>query len=56
MKKDLNEIAAVEKAISKKYGSETITNPSQPGMMQRKKSIEQVKIAKEDDSSKRALK
>ena len=27
MKKDLNDIAAVEKAISKKYGDETIVNP-----------------------------
>ena len=27
MSKDLNDIAAVEKAISKKYGTETITNP-----------------------------
>jgi len=27
MKKDLNDIASVEKAISKKYGVETIVNP-----------------------------
>ena len=27
MKKDLNYIAAVEKAIKKKYGSEAIDNP-----------------------------
>ena len=27
MKKDLNDVASVEKAISKKYGEETIINP-----------------------------
>tara|TARA_R100001510_G_C7653604_1_gene211900 strand:- start:1930 stop:2301 length:372 start_codon:yes stop_codon:yes gene_type:complete len=27
MKKDLNEIAAIEKAIEKKYGSEAVKNP-----------------------------
>ncbi len=44
MKKDLNDIAAVEKAISNKYGKETITNPKSTWDDSKEKEyIEQVK-------------
>jgi len=53
MKKDLNDVAAVEKAISKKYGSETIANPKSTWDENKEKDyIEQVKKeAEKDDSS-----
>lgn len=44
MKKDLNDIAAVEKAISNKYGKEAITNPKSTWDDSKEKEyIEQVK-------------
>ena len=44
MKKDLNDIAAVEKAISNKYDKETITNPKSTWDDSKEKEyIEQVK-------------
>ena len=44
MKKDLNDIAAIEKAISKKYGNETIVNPKSTwDETKEKEYIEQVK-------------
>jgi len=52
MKKDLNDIAAVEKAISKKYGEETITNPKSTwDEVKEAQYIEQLKeIVKKDAS------
>lgn len=44
MKKDLNDIASVEKAISSKYGDETIVNPKSTWDENKEKEyIEQVK-------------
>tara|TARA_Y100000356_G_C11043512_1_gene174863 strand:+ start:97 stop:492 length:396 start_codon:yes stop_codon:yes gene_type:complete len=55
MKKDLNEIAAIEKSISKKYGDEAVVNPKSTWDEDKEKEyIEQVKkIAKtEKDEAK----
>jgi|TARA_B100001094_G_scaffold243738_1_gene239856 hypothetical protein len=52
MKKDLNDIAAVEKAISKKYGDETIVNPKSTWDENKEKEyIEQVKQEAKKDIS-----
>jgi hypothetical protein len=52
MKKDLNDIAAVEKAISSKYGDETIVNPKSTWDEDKEKDyIEQVKKETEKDDS-----
>ena len=52
MKKDLNDIAAVEKAISKKYGDETIVNPKSTWDENKEKEyIEQVKKEAKKDIS-----
>ena len=50
MKKDPNDIAVVEKAISKKYGSETVVNPKSTWDESKEKDyIKQVKkVAKKD--------
>jgi len=59
MKKDLNEIAAIEKSISKKYGDEAVVNPKSTWDENKEKEyIEQVKkIAKtEKDDAKTPLK
>jgi hypothetical protein len=46
MKKDLNDIAAIEKSISKKYGNDAITNPKSTWDENKEKEyIEQVKKA-----------
>ena len=52
MSKDLNDIAAVEKAISSKYGDETITNPKSTWSEDKEKDyIEQVKKEAQKDIS-----
>tara|TARA_R110000824_G_scaffold151992_2_gene323079 strand:- start:6751 stop:7152 length:402 start_codon:yes stop_codon:yes gene_type:complete len=53
MKHDSNEIAAIEKSISKKYGNEAIINPKSTWTDSKEKDyIEQVKkIAKSDKES-----
>jgi hypothetical protein len=59
MKKDLNDIASVEKAISKKYGIETIVNPKSTwDEFKEAEYIEQLKevMKRTDDSSKDAPK
>ena len=59
MKNDLNDIAAVEKAISKKYGDEAIVNPKSTwDSAKEEQYIEQLKkIAQTDlESSKKAPK
>lgn len=59
MKKDLNDIAAVEKAISTKYGMEAVTNPKSTWDERKEKEyLEQVKkIAKtENDTPKKGSK
>jgi len=59
MKRDTNDIAALEKAISKKYGMETIVNPKSTWDPEKEDAyIEQVKkVAKsEEESPKKASK
>ena len=59
MRKDLNEIAAVEKAISNKYGVETIVNPKSTWDEQKEKEyIHQLKkiVKSEDGDAKRPSK
>ena len=52
MKKDPTDIAAMEKAISNKYGSETIANPKSTWDESKEKDyMEQVKLAAEKDST-----
>jgi len=52
MKKDLNDVAAVEKAISSKYGDETITNPKSTWNENKEREyIEQVKKEVERNNS-----
>ena len=52
MSKDPNDIAAVEKAISKKYGSETIANPKSTWDEEKEREyIEQLKKIAEKESS-----
>ena len=52
MSKDLNDIAAVEKAISKKYGDEAIINPKSTWDDEKEKEyIEQVKKIAEKDNN-----
>ena len=55
MKKDLNDIASVEKAISRKYGEETIINPKSTwDEIKEEMYIEQLKevVKKDTESSK----
>jgi hypothetical protein len=52
MSKDLNDVAAVEKAISKKYGTETITNPKSTWDEEKEKEyIEQLKKIAEKENN-----
>ena len=48
MKNDFNDIAAVEKAISKKYGDDAVANPRSGWCPEKEKEyIEQVKVSEE---------
>ena len=52
MKKDLNYIAGLEKAIAEKYGKETVENPAKHWSPEKeKKYLEQLKKTKEDQTS-----
>jgi len=53
MSKELNDVAAIEKAISKKYGDDAIVNPKSTWDKNKEKDyIEQVKkIAKKDNAA-----